>query len=156
MNPCNIGKMAAAAGHAARVAAVHFQIGRFPMTCRILAAAVGLLVLFGRSEAQQPPAAAPAGHQSQARTDHVLYTIPQGWTRDERDDYALLVPANLRPGQQVEIRVCPARPLGGATLNAAAAAELERLKANFAQVQAMPVNPIRHEAGSTWSRPARR
>jgi hypothetical protein len=50
------------------------------MTCRILVAAVGLLVLCPRSEAQQAPApAAPAGQQSQARTDHLLYTIPQGW-----------------------------------------------------------------------------
>jgi len=111
-------------------------------------AAVGLLVLCPRSEAQQAPApAAPAGQQSQARTDHLLYTIPQGWALEERDDYALLVPAGLRPGQQVEIRVCPAKSVGSATLNATAAAELERLKANFAQVRAMPINPIRHEGG---------
>jgi hypothetical protein len=111
---------------------------------RILVAAAGLLVLVGRSAAQRAPGAAP---QPQARTDHLLYDIPRGWTHEERDDYALLVPANLRPGQQVEIRVCPAKPLGGATLNAVAGAELERLKANFAQVQAMPINPIRHEGG---------
>ena len=141
-----------ATGAAARAAAFQFQIGRYPMMRRILVAAVGLLVLFARSEAQQTPAqqtpaVAPAGQQSQARTDHLLYGIPKGWRHEERDDYSLLVPADLRPGQQVEIRVCPARPLGGATLNATAAAELERLKATFAQVQAMPINPIRHEGG---------
>lgn len=112
----------------------------------ILAAAVGLLVLVGRSEAQQTPAA-PANPKAQSRTDHLLYSLPQGWKQEQRDQYTMLVPAVLPPGRQVEIRLWPAKPLGGATLEAVASAELERLKATFAQVQTMPLNPVRHEGG---------
>src|SRR4051794_31272511 len=118
---------------------------RSPMM-RIILAAVALLVLVGRSEAQEAaPAAAPAQAQSQARTDHLLYSIPTGWKREERDQYSVLVPAGLPQGRQVEIRLWPAKPLGGGTLDAAANAELERLKATFTQVRTMPLNPVRHE-----------
>src|SRR5205085_6530696 len=115
----------------------------------ILAAAVGLLVLVGRSEAQgvAPAAAAPAKPQAQSRSDHLLYSIPRGWKREERDQYSMLVPADLPQGRQVEIRLWPAKALGGGTLDAAANAELERLKATFTQVQTMPLNPVRHEGG---------
>jgi hypothetical protein len=113
----------------------------------ILAAVMGFLVLVGRSEAQQARPAAPANPPSQARTDHLLYSIPAGWKQEERDQYTSVVPADLPQGMLVEIRLWPGKALGGATLNATANAELDRLKATFTQVQTMPLNPVRHEGG---------
>ena len=114
----------------------------------ILAAAVGLLVLVGRSDAQAiAPPAAPAKPQSQSRSDHLLYSIPRGWKQEERDQYSMLVPTNLPRGKLVEIRLWPAKPLGDRTLDAAANAELDAIKAAYTQVQTMPLNRIRHEGG---------
>src|SRR5438552_1462792 len=146
MNTRDAGKMKVSVGSAAHTAPFNSQ-WEFPMMRIILAAAVGLLVLVGRSEAQgvAPAPAAPAKPQAQSRSDHLLYSIPGGWKREERDQYSMLVPTDLPQGRQVEIRLWPAKALVGGTLDAAANAELERLKATFTQVQTMPLNSVRHE-----------
>lgn len=102
--------------------------------------AVALLGLVGRSEAS-------TDQQSQARTDHLFYNIPKGWKQEQRDQFTMLAPADLPKGQQAEIRVWPAKPLSGGTLDAVAKAELANLQAAYTQVQTMPLNAMRHENG---------
>lgn len=84
--------------------------------------------------------------EQQARTDHVLYSMPPGWTRMEAEQYTLIRAPNLPAGQIAEIRIFPARPLT-ANLQAVAATEGENLKRSYKLVQLAPVNLVRHPNG---------
>ena len=90
-------------------------------------------------------AATPPARQ-RSRTDHILYTAPEGWKHVENDRYTALAAPDIPAGRTVEIRIYPARPLAG-TLDAAASAHVENFRQTYSGARASPMNPVRHESG---------
>jgi hypothetical protein len=108
----------------------------------LLAGSVILLELPSTPVAAQ----SPAGPVQQSRTDRLLYTLPSGWTRTEKDAFTVLHAPSVPAGRVAEIRILPAKPLT-TPLQAVATAEGERLKRTYARVQVAPVSVVRHPNG---------
>ena len=117
---------------------------------RFLVALVALWVVIELADARAGTVASapqpPAQPQLQSRADHILYSIPPGWKHTEKEKYTALEAPDVPGGNMVEVRIYPAKPLSG-TLQGAATAEVERFNGSYANVQASPMNPIRHENG---------
>src|SRR5688572_23734248 len=98
-----------------------------------------IVVLSARfSAAQDTRGQAQPASAAQSRTDHVVYTMPSGWKRQEKEGYTALVPPNVPEGKSAEIRLVAPIPVAG-NAEGNARRQLEQLKAKYVGVQATPV-----------------